>query len=335
MEAMQPRRKILPPVWVRALISLGLIALVASQLELDTAADRLSGGNLAWFLAAVGALLLALAVGAVRWLLFLEAAGIREGLGPTVRVYAIGAFCANFLPTAFGGDAVRAWLAGSRGTRVRAAVTVVVDRATLLLAAVAFAWLALAANSSAVPAMLVAALAAATGLVTAATLAAALAIRVSGRLKGWAPPRLRPVFAEIAGSVRACLRGRALIWRTSLLGLLYEGLTVVALWLLAESIALDVPFSVLAVTVPLVLLLTTIPVSIAGLGVREGGYVLMLHQAGVSATDATLLSLLSTVLFAIATAPGAFAMLVRSRRVPEAWHADNSSSSPPTHAVLP
>ena len=85
--------------------------------------------------------------------------------------------------------------------------------------------------------------------------------------------------------------------------------------LIALSISLDVSFAVLGVTLPLVLVIT-VPVSIGGFGVREGSYVLLLSYAGVSATDATLFSLLSAAAFALASLPGALALLVRRRPAP-------------------
>jgi hypothetical protein len=61
-----------------------------------------------------------------------------------------------------------------------------------------------------------------------------------------------------------------------------------------------------------VLVVTALPFSLGGLGLREGSYVVLLHQAGVSTTDATLVSLLATLLFALATLPGAYALVKRS-----------------------
>ncbi len=80
----------------------------------------------------------------------------------------------------------------------------------------------------------------------------------------------------------------------------------------AVDLPLSIAFFVLAVVVPAVLVVTALPLSLGGLGLREGSYVVLLHQAGVSTTDAALLSLLATVLFALATLPGAFALLTRS-----------------------
>ena len=88
------------------------------------------------------------------------------------------------------------------------------------------------------------------------------------------------------------------------------------MWLLASAIALDLAYAVAAVTLPPVLLVAALPISIAGYGVREGSYVLLLGHVGVSATDATLFSLLAGISFAIASLAGGLA-LVRRRAARE------------------
>jgi uncharacterized membrane protein YbhN (UPF0104 family) len=285
-----------------------MIGIVLSQLDLRVALTRVEEGDWKWFALAGIVLFAALVVGAVRWHLFLEAAGLARSLAQTTRVYAIGAFANSFLPSGFGGDALRAWLAGSPGTRGLAAVTVVVDRATMLAAALVFAWLALAGNPDAVPGTLIQTLAALTVAVVAAGLVITVVFRASVRSSSWLPARLAPWIAKSARPARACFRGSA-AWTTAVLGLCYEALAVLSVWLVARSVDLDLPFSLLAVVVPIVLVVTAVPISLGGLGVREGSYVVLLHQAGVSTTDAALLSLSSTVLFALVTLPGAFALL--------------------------
>jgi hypothetical protein len=52
------------------------------------------------------------------------------------------------------------------------------------------------------------------------------------------------------------------------------------------------------------------PISIAGFGVREGGMVLVLGAAGVSATDATVISLTGVVAVMLATLPGGLALVL-------------------------
>ena len=77
---------------------------------------------------------------------------------------------------------------------------------------------------------------------------------------------------------------------------------MIALILVARTLGLDLPFALAAVSAPIVLVATLIPVSVGGLGIREGGFVLLLGEAGISAADATLISLLSAGLVLISSA---------------------------------
>lgn len=109
-------------------------------------------------------------------------------------------------------------------------------------------------------------------------------------------------------SLRASVQSQVLI-RTLLLGLLFQGLGVLAAWLIGRSIGLSVPVSALVTTLPLVITLSFLPLSIGGLGVREGGFVVLLGQAGVSANEATVFSLLNGLAFALASLPGSLALI--------------------------
>lgn len=326
---MSRRSRIAGSSWVRAVVSLGLLAIVLTQIDLAQAETRLSTGRWELFAAAVAVLLVSFLLAAVRWHLFLQAVGVQRRRHETIAAYLLGAFANNFLPSQVGGDVARAWAVGGRGTRVAVAATVVVDRATALACLVAAAWLVYALHPALVPGPLLVALAAATaGLVAAAALAA-LAVGGAGRLHR----RLSAAGREAVAAGRACLRRRVL-GPALVLGFLFQGLVLFAVWLLARSVSLDTPFSVLAVTVPAVLILSTLPVSIGGFGVRESSFVLLLGRAGVSTTDATVLSLLSAAAFALASLPGALALL-RSRgsaRAPQAEDREQEGGDEDLHA---
>jgi hypothetical protein len=79
-------------------------------------------------------------------------------------------------------------------------------------------------------------------------------------------------------------------------------------WLIAESLGLGLDPAELTVVVPPVLLAALLPISIAGFGVREGAFVVLLAEFGVSSADATLLSLLSVAAVVVASIPGGLAI---------------------------
>jgi hypothetical protein len=254
---------------------------------------------------------LSLAIGAERWRAFLLSSGVASPRLQVQRAYFIGVFSNTFLPTGFGGDAARAWIIGrAEGATLRVAVSVLADRGSSLACGYVLAWLALAVSPSAVPKRLVLLLAATTaGGIVAIGLALLLlrgrAPRVAGRL----PARLRGWLAETRAVLLGFLGDRHLLLVALTLGLLFQVAGVGTFWLLGKAIGLSLPFGVVAASVSLVLVVTVLPISIAGFGVREGGFVLLLGWADVSATDATVISLLSVVTLALASLPGALALL--------------------------
>ena len=304
-------RRLAGSFWIRLLVSAGLLAIVATQIDFHALRDRLSGAGWAWFAVAVAVLFASFVVGALRWHIFLDAAKVASSRGQAVRAFLIGAFTTNFLPSQIGGDVTRAWVVSEQGTRIRSATTVVLDRATALACLMIVGWIGVTTNVGAVPGQLLAALAAASIAFVLACLFAVLLFRVRA-LRRLVPDRMGPASREVRGALAACL-SRTVLWRTLVTGLAFQGLVYLAAWLIALSISLDVPFAVLGAALAPVLILSTAPVSIGGFGVREGSYVLLLSYAGVSATDATLFSLLAAAAFVLASLPGALALLVRRR----------------------
>jgi glycosyltransferase 2 family protein len=296
-------------VWFRLAVTAALLAVLATQIDWDAAWERVSGGSPGWLVLGVGALLAGLLAGAARWHLLLPQTPWREAL----RAYFVGAFANNFLPTGFGGDAVRSVAAARGGTGLAmAAATVLVDRLTALGSLLLLGWAMVIADGGAVPQLLVGLLAALSALVVAAYVPVRWASS-SAWLRTRVPRRLVPLAVAIGSTLRALARDRALLARFAVLGLVYQALVVASVWCGARTIGLHLPYALLAVAVPLVLVLTALPVSLAGFGVREGSFAVLLGTAGVAATDATLISLLSVVTLALASLPGAVA-IVRGRR---------------------
>src|SRR3954471_11694498 len=90
----------------RLAVTAALLAVLATQIDWHAAWERISGGSPGWLALGVGLLLIGLVAGAARWHLLLAATGDAVWTY-TLRAYFVGAFANNFLPTGFGGDAVR------------------------------------------------------------------------------------------------------------------------------------------------------------------------------------------------------------------------------------
>ncbi len=134
-------------------------------------------------------------------------------------------------------------------------------------------------------------------------------------------PRLRKVLSA-RPRLTQLLDGAALYRRdrrgmvvVTFLSLVVQLANVVLAWLIGEGLGLPIPPLYYGVLVPLVSILTLLPISLNGMGLREGGTVLLLAPLGVSSASAVTLSIL---IFAVYTAAsltgGVFYLLGRSPR---------------------
>lgn len=309
---MQRALRVATSLPARVAVTAALLGILAVTIDWDVAGDRLAGGRWGWFAGAVGLLAAALIVAAVRWHAFLRTAGVEPAVGLTVRAFLIGTFANNFLPQ-LGGDAVRALLVAppGSGSPVRAVVSALVDRVSALGCLVLLAWACVAADAGDIPGAIVGGLLAVTALGALATVALAVLMRRGGgALARLLPDRLRPSAREVRATLVTYARDRPLLAIALVLGVVYQLMVVLETWMLARAIGVDVSFAIIGAAVPVVLVITLLPISLGGFGLREGGFVVLLADAGVSSADATLLSVLSVVALALASMPGAVAMLM-------------------------
>jgi uncharacterized membrane protein YbhN (UPF0104 family) len=138
--------------------------------------------------------------------------------------------------------------------------------------------------------LMVGALAALLTLHAALFAKAPVPVRLSKRLGDWWPERLR--------SLRDALRrARGLSWRVVAkvfgLSILTHALGVFAYGVVASGLDLDLALTTVAWTRSAAVLVAILPISVAGLGVREGAMVILLAPYGVAAADALAYALLA------------------------------------------
>jgi glycosyltransferase 2 family protein len=291
-------------VWLalRLVVSVLLLAAVLAYAGVGKMADAIREASWGWFAAALALMALNSILGAVRWRMLLRHAHVEVTELRAVRAFAGALFLNNVLPTAVGGDAVRAWLVGREGGLVRATTATLVDKVTALACLFVVAWIALIVDSEEVPGSLVTVLAWVTAGLLAAFVLAGLVAAGARPLVRRLPERLANMIREAWWALRRwAASARLMAWVLGL-GLVYGAFGLLVFVLVAKAVGVELSFALAAVTTPVVLVAMLIPVSIGGLGVREGGFVLLLGEAGVSAADATLLALLSTAAILVATA---------------------------------
>src|SRR5512145_707003 len=114
---------------IKIAVTTGLVGLLLVRIELDAVIVRLQVLAIDWAVAALCVMFAQLALAAWRWALIAKLLQAPLDAGAIIRLSAIGQFFNQTLPSAIGGDAVRAWMAGRhRPPMARAVAAVIVDR---------------------------------------------------------------------------------------------------------------------------------------------------------------------------------------------------------------
>jgi uncharacterized membrane protein YbhN (UPF0104 family) len=269
---------------LRLIISVGLLGWLAWRTEWGRIGEAISQLRLELWAAAVGVYLAAQIVSSFRWQLLARPLGFREPLRSFTGFYFIGMYFNLLLPTSVGGDVVRGWcLDGRTGRRMAAFLSVLLDRMSGMFVLVLVACAGMIFCEAPIPDWVRGCVWVMAGLVMGGI---AVAPFVSRRLSK--PPLLR----RLAEAVRYYWRHpRVLVWTTLLSGVIQLA-NVVLVWFVGRAIDVEIPFTYYLVFVPLVTLLTLLPLSLNGMGIREGSTVLLLRPLGVGEGEALCLAIL-------------------------------------------
>jgi len=265
-------------------------------------------------LVVVGAVLLYLSgqlMTAWRWRVISERVGFHAGLGAVTRFYFIGMFFNLFGPSTLGGDVVRAlYLGRTDGRRAVAVNTVLFDRLSGLAMLVVVAVVAIGVwGRFSLPPWLV-----------WLTWALGLAMLVGW----WLIPMIARRLLGDTNRIRRLLEDdlapfwfdRGLLLKAAWVSLAFHSLQVVTLYMLGTGLGLNLPLAYYFVFHPLVTILSALPVSLAGLGIREGGYVWFIVHAGVSPELGIALGLLWLIVLLASSAVGGLVFLADDSGMP-------------------
>ena len=278
---------------VRLIISLGVLSWLVWRTEWTPLLDTLRGVRLDLCTVSLGLYCLAQIVSSYRWQLLARSVGLNGPLRRFVALYYVGMFFNLFLPTSMGGDVVRAWLlADGPGRRWQAVLSVFSERFAGLMMLLCLACLATIPNLNVLPSW-------ALGLVWGSATMGVLFV-IALPLLSRRIVRLQKVTHALS-LYRSQHRTLVIVLALSLV---VQASGIVQVWLLGEALGLPAPPLAYAVVIPLVTLLTMLPISVNGVGVREGFLVLLLAPVGVPEAGAIALGLLWLSVLAVASLIG-------------------------------
>ncbi len=292
----------------RLIVSALLLGWLACRTNWTQVGQAFAELRIAWWLAALVLYLGTQLVSALRWQMLARPLGFGRGLWAYVRFYFIGMFFNLFLPTSVGGDVVRAWyLDGQSGRRLAAFLSAFVERLSGLLVLRALACAATVLCPVALPAWIGASVWGVTACAVVGLMILPVAARRLARLE-----RL----GRLVRGVQSYVHEPRLLVITTILSLVVQATNVIVLWLVGRAIQAPVPAGYYWITVPMVTLLTLVPVSLNGMGVREGGLILFLAPVGVDTATALSLAFLWFAIFTAASIVGGAIYLLGSLPAP-------------------
>jgi glycosyltransferase 2 family protein len=292
-------------------VSAGALYLVLRQVDFDAMLRVIARADVVDVVAVIAIYLAGQAMTAWRWKLIAQRVGFEEGMGEFLRFYFVGMFFNLFGPSTLGGDLVRALYLGAPSARRTMAVhTVLFDRVSGLVMLVFVAVAALGLFGRFGLPWLVIGLVVVTGV---------------GMAVGWflVPAIVRRVFSTESKIARLVQRDLGPFWNDHALLARAAGVSVVfhvlqcsSLMLLGHALSMEIDWRYYFVFHPLVTVLSAIPVSVAGLGIREAGYVWFLQRQGIDNDIATAFGILWFVVLLASSLVGGLVYLWSGAAVP-------------------
>jgi len=304
---------------LKLLVSGGLIAYFLSRIHIENFIQTFASANYSWIALALTVYLFTQALSAVRWTMLARPLGIDTPFQDLIKYYLIGMFFNLFAPGTVGGDVSRiyyvvrdeqAHASGRAVTTMHAAMSVLMDRAIgmIVLVWLGAAGLMLFPEYAVPPTVRSVTFSLALGFVAAVLLA----------------PLLRRILPEdghpIVVKLRLALRSYRTHWRALCAALVLSLLLhLIQSWLhviMGRALGLDIPFSFCIIVYPLVGTFAAIPISLNGLGLREGGYIYLLAVIGVGTEKSIAFSLLLFLIVALDSLVGGLLFLLQRSAKP-------------------
>jgi uncharacterized protein (TIRG00374 family) len=305
---------------VKAAVSLGLLGVLFSRVDVGRLWSVARSASVLWLAAALLLYLAMVLASSVRWGVLLRAQHVRLPFSYLTQSFLVATFFNNFLPSNIGGDVIRiADTAKAAGSKTAATTVVLIDRGLgvlglALMAAVGATAMQRMAVGPVGPAMLWAGFGIGAIVATPALLMPETATKLLQPLRifhqEWVDARIEKLtysltrFKETPAALAICFAGAVLV----------QGILVLFYTSIARSMNIPIGPAELAVIVPVSFIVQMVPLSVNGFGVREATFGFYFTRLGLSLEAALLVSFVGAALIMLFSLTGGLAYLSRTTR---------------------
>lgn len=268
---------------IKLIVSAGLLAWMVSKISLQSLGASLNRCDWPGLALAFVLVNLCMLVSVLKWRPLLTVQQVPISFISLLSFYYAGLFANNFLPSGIGGDALRIYdVARTSGKPKEAAASVVMERllaslALALTAAAALAFMTEQGGSGYINWLV-------GGIVLVCLAALGILFLCPFKEDGKAGRWLRRLgeYKEHPGTLAKVL----------LYSFLFQGLLVLSNSFIFKAAGAEVPLLRHFLYVPVIMAVSMLPLSVNGLGIREGMYVALYGHSGLDPGTALLCSLL-------------------------------------------
>jgi glycosyltransferase 2 family protein len=301
--------------WLKLVVSFSLLSFLLARTDLNALWALFRSLHISIFVGAIFLYLLAQLLSTIRWRCLLRAEKIYLPFWRLILLYLEGMFFNLMLPTAIGGDLVRGFQV-SRLTEQREAslASILVERLSGFAALAIIACIAIIPAYTHVNDPLVIWLTAGSVAGMVALIASLLSDRLQvlffRLLHSVGLGRFHDAVHRLYEAVQRYWTHRSALLLALGLSLVLQFLVITIFYLISRALNLSVPFRYFFLFVPLISVISMLPISIAGLGLREGSAVYLFTKVGLDAAGALSLSLLVFAVTALCSGLGGIVFLV-------------------------
>lgn len=308
---------------LKIIFSLGLLAYLiymAEPAKILAVISRIwTEGRFVYVISAILTFSLAIVIYAYRWQVLLRGYNVHVSVIQLFKFYLIGLFFNNFLPTGIGGDISRIYnLIQESNDRTIGFASVMTERllgitSTLILTLFSLTWLLGSFSSNRIlylNIILLVFILSFFYLVFNKLYPETLA----DKIKRFQVFKIGERIDKLFEAIRYFQDKKIVYVKVIIVSLFAQILVITMHYFCVLALDLDVSILYLFLVVPVTFLLTMLP-SINGLGVRDGGFVLLLGKKGISTAAALSLSFLAIIVPMIVSIAGAILFVMQKKKI--------------------
>jgi len=312
--------------FAKAAVTIGIVYWLATSVDLGMVGRILAQAKYTYLVFSCLIVTVVILIGCVRWRMLIGHLGLVIPMRQALPSYYLGMFFNNFLPTGVGGDLARTVHLKLHGHGIKPLISSALADRTIGLAVMLLLGgisLLLSPELRIDPdrKLYLA------GLIALGLAGGVVLFWFSNRLpldslsRRYQHTRLRRGLIEIVHlltTYRTALRG---VFAAALLSVVMQSLVIVTYYLLARGVGIELSLITFFAFVSMVQVAASLPISLGGLGVREGVLVALLAGVGVDIQLGVALSLLFLLTLWLCSLPGAAVLIFTRTRRPAAKEA--------------